>query len=337
MGEALKTQNCTNTSCTAIVNTINISNEASKSEKWRVSLEITHVLNTIILCTATLILLNVTLYGYRHRVWNITSQKGKLHIVCITSIISSFPRLLLDQVYYHLHQIPGALEKCELFVDLTNVSYAVAILTAYIFLWMRQWVIHDDPSIRRIVPSWIRPLSWFSLAFIIVVDTVFLCFYVIPPSYESNGLFCVGMKIEQMPEKFKTWAVMKKYFVGGPLLLCQSVLLLLFVFPMARIRMGTNITTPQDHNDVIRRTIRRSSISAIVAIVTDAACLIILGLTPWGSPILVTDVVYNLSILINTVCIIFTFKDSTKIMFAFFWRDRALLDNNAETATSTTV
>lgn len=315
----------------------NRSIESSTMAEWRISLGFTHALNTIVLCSAIVILLNVTLHGYRHRIYNVSSQRGKLYIACTASIISSLPRLMLDQVYYHLRHIPQALDKCETFVDLTNASYAVAILTVYIFLWIRQWIIHNDPSIRRIAPKWIRPLSWCSLMFIIAVDIVFLCFFVIPPSYESNGEFCVGMEIEKMPEKFKSWANMKKYFVGGPLLLCQSLLLFLIIFPMARIRMGNAVTTRQDQNDVIKGTIRRVTVSAIIAISTDTASMVILGLTPWGSPVIMSDVVYNLSMLINMVCIIFTFKDSTDIMLACCRRRGRTSLENTETVTSSTV
>lgn len=288
----------------------------STDDDWTISMAWSQILNALLVCFLIYLTGTVIIHGCRERLWTLSTRKGKLHVAGTVSICCAFPRLLLDQLYFHLHEIPGALDHCELFVDITNACCALALFSTYIFLWLRQWMIYTHPSMKPLTPNWIHRLSRVTLCLMLGVGNIFLCFYTIPSSYVSNGRFCTGRLITTIPQEFRTVTVMRRFAVGGGLFLLQALLLILFVYPMACTRQKAK-TVPDKNTDAISQVIHRSLISAIVAVISDSVALAILGNTPWGSPTVVTDVVYNTTIMINLCCVICTFKNPLRIFFVF--------------------
>lgn len=293
----------------------NTTSGAILGEDWDTSMAISHAFNTIALICATYMAVCVILYGTFEKLWNLSTQRGKLYAVCTTTACLTVIRLLIDQVYFHLHENLEVLDKCELLFDISNSSCSPALLSAYIFLWIKQWLIYSHEAIHRFASMRIRILSWFSLGIIIVTCIVFTGIFVIPPAYESDGKYCVSIEILNLPPQFQTLAVAKKYILGGLIVLVQGLLLFLFIYPMARTRMANTDPSNSDRkNDVIREIMRRSLISTIIAVTSDSLVLVILGVLPWRAPLIMSNLVYNISIVINLGCIIHSFRRPSDIL-----------------------
>ena len=310
-------------------NTIGYDQKDSQFSEWTIYLSITQAINAILLGLMVWILGSVVGYGISRRIFTLKTKRGKLHIACTAAMITLCPRLLLNQVYFHLPDLPNALEKCEVLADISNASCALGIGATYGFLWLRQRTIYTHQIIRGITKRWIDVLSRFSILIMILGTCIFVFFYVIPPSYESNGHFCIGMKIENMPANFRKWATVKRYAVGSAMLFYQILTLLLFVYPMIRCKLANKKSNNSSH-DIIHETIRRSLITAIVAVLSDIVALLILGVLPWGSPLLVTDVVYNISCFINACCIVLSFRNPRNIFFFTIKKILAAVPENSQ-------
>lgn len=282
------------------------------SRDWSFFILVLQCLNGVLLCCLIFMTVCVIVHGTRERSWSFSTRKGKLYIAGTVTVFCAYPRLTLDQLYFHIPQIPGALGKCELLVDMTNASGAIAVFSAYAFLWVRQRMTYSYSSMKKLTPPWIYKLSWVTLAIIIIGSTTLNAIYIIPTSFEAHGNFCVGIPISRRAKGFRTLEVMKKYAMAAVLLLLQTLLLTLFIYPMARTRK--KVTALSDQNGAaILKTIRRSLISTVGAVSTDIIALIIIAFTPVGAPILVTNVVYNTTLVINLCCVICTFKDPLNI------------------------
>lgn len=301
---------------------------ATPGQDWDTGMALSHALNTLALCSAAYMGVCVIIYGTCEKLWNVSTQRGKLYAACTITACFTILRLSIDQVYFHLQETSTALDKCELLFDLSNMCCSPALLATYTFLWIKQWLIYSHQSIHRFASKWLKVLSWSTLSIIIMTCVIFSCIFVIPPAYESDGKFCVSIDIVDLPPQFKQIAVVKKYIMGGLIVLVQVLVLFLFIYPMARTRMAVaNPSNSERQHDVIKDIMKRSLMSTIVAVTSDSLVLVILGVMPWRAPLLTSNVVYNVSLVVNLGCIIYSFRRPSDILLVCVKRRRDQTDS----------
>ena len=135
---------------------------------------------------------------------------------------------------------------CETVMDITIGTYYLALLPVYIFLWMRQRSLFQQPSINRLYSTTVKGISWGSLLFLIVAGVGIVVVFVVPKAYLASPRGCI--LTEEEAENVTVFYILLVVLLTG-----QITLLALFIYPL-HLHRNVQVTLPTSSNkNVINR------------------------------------------------------------------------------------
>lgn len=289
-------------------------------------LSLCQITNAILISATLWIALNFILYLIKHRRRKILPSPNSLdgrrmYAVCLAAVISSLPRLIMAQVMFYIPKIPGALENCEILLDVLNAFHLFAVASTYGFLWYRQRTIYALPMIREITGTVANILSWILILIMLGSYLTLFCVFSIPAIYSWNDEGCT-LKANQSENDMKERAS-RYYIITGVMILWQITLVSLFVYPMVLIRRSQLSIRNRRKNTSIKKGVKkviiRSVISATVATISDITTVTIASFIPFRYPVFIATSLYDLSLQINIFCIIATFGDNVGLLTVCYY------------------
>lgn len=311
------------------------------------------VINLILLGLMLYLSACVLRYGYKTGSWKRhtgsinTSQlsKGGIYTLCVITILTMIPRLIMTEIVFNVNNIPGAASHCEALIDISNIAHYFNTLPRILFLWYRQHTINSFPVINRIaLGKWAKVVS-FSLAAVFAIGSFLInYFYLSPNSFDNSPVLgCVFISIANGTDASEANSRRSRdYILAAAMLLSEIVLLILFIYPLYRVQLskknlrrssttkykvdsstksrsstGRVNSTSQDTmtvNDALSSLIKRSSITATISVIADLLIMIISGIVRTDCPVAILMLTYNVICVVNAVCIIFTFSFYKKII-----------------------
>nr|XP_039249422.1 uncharacterized protein LOC120327092 [Styela clava] len=311
-------------------------------------LVVCEVVNAFVFVSMLWIMISMIMHGSRTNKWKKSGpssmNSGMIYTACICVAALSLPRLILNGVIFHIQNIEGGLEWCEFVFDASDVTGYATLYPIYLFLWLRHRVIYNHPTVHALTGRFVKALSWVTIVGLTLMSIGVLLFLVIPTSYLATPQGCILDP--------KSDASMGYYVLAGLMILAQGLLLGLFIYPMVRTNEAQKQNSKLESNDrkasstsgdlrnsedsskfdrlicwkrnnkkpkkkanSVTRTIRRSTISAIITVITD---LIIVAIATWimpsTTPLAATNAFYSVGILINVFCALATFGSNEKIL-----------------------
>ncbi|XP_039261315.2 uncharacterized protein LOC120337557 [Styela clava] len=327
------TENATNSSVEFFIST---------TEPFKIPLTICEITNAFLLLSSLLVLLSLIVYGTKTNKWRKTSgtsslNSGKIYTGCVAVVVITILRLVLNVVAFQLPRMDNALRWCEVICDIGTGAYFISMYATYLFLWMRQRVIFQHPSLRDLTGKWMNVASWISLISLSFVTLAVLYFYIEPNTYSPTPEGCI---LEKKGNSNKL-----SYIMMSVLAFSQVLLVSLFIYPMLRSKSVRNLDTKElkssgsikkiikakrDMKYIFKRlvlgnmfgetipvtwTIRRSVVSGMLVAVTDLMATIIASLLIAPTiPRTITDTIYSVNLLINVFCIVATLGSNRRIL-----------------------
>ena len=212
---------------------------------------------------------------------------------------------------------------CEVVVDTSVVLFSFSTFPAYLFFWYRQKMLYSQPSLKHLKTKTVR---FFNVAFL----TLFLlgggssCFiHTIPTSYQMSNLGCVMRPGRQ--------SALANQITAATLIVSQLILLGLFCHPLclhrssggaARARSASSASRGKKRNkeERVYTAIRKATVSMLLCVSSDVAALVsfVTIASVAGTPLCLLRLVYDVSLFVNIVAVVYSFEGFSKILFAVF-------------------
>lgn len=281
-------------------------------------------------------------------------DRGIIFTCCVGAIALSLPRLTFTTVMLFIPAYE--IKHCEQLMDTSNGLHFCSVYPTYFFLWLRQKAIYSHPAAKRLIGKgkcWL-PLNW-GVLFVLSVSSIALtCAFIVPDSYVPSVNGCVHANAASGEGDGKNVlyyilagfsALCQVIFLAlfvYPMIKCRITRKASLKRRIVRkdddkvekisiaSRTGSKFTSEtqrflqsrhkscQNSNpDTLSRTIRRSVISTSVAIVSDVIAMALVSFAfPTNIPRILTDSVYDLSIVANNLSILATFGGNRHILTA---------------------
>ncbi|XP_077970105.1 uncharacterized protein LOC144424563 [Styela clava] len=313
------------------------------------------VINGILLLCTIWLLLCMLIYGTKKHKWKKTSGAssmncGIIYAMCVVAVIFSLPRLIGDCILFNLTKFENGLQYCEMVSDLTNGAYSVSTYMTYFFLWLRQKIIYAHPSVRPLAAKCVKPFTWFALVVFSVLSPGLSCIYTIPDQFSATPYGCSLTPLSERDDYEEFIEGVGQYVLAGALVVIQTILLGLFVYPMIlsnremKDNMSQRINSDKKTKlqtegftgmksrvssfirtlwltivgnpgaSPVARTIHRSMIGCAVVVISDLAAMGIVTRVPLDLPRVIANTIYDISTLVNLLCLLTTFGNNVQIL-----------------------
>ena len=202
-----------------------------QSTLWVASLSINILLTILAIWLAA----TISIYGQKsgkfQRKRKSDYSGGTILKLALLASLVVIPRLATTNIILWVGFDVGKVEdyNCEIAVDVSIVVYYIALYPAYIFLWMRQRSLFQQPSLQRLYNVFVKIISWGCLFFLIGAGSGVLLIFILPLSYRSSPDGCI-LRDEEEDNVVAFYAVSVVLVVG------QLTLLGLFIYPLHRHR-----------------------------------------------------------------------------------------------------
>lgn len=239
----------------------------------------------------------------------------KLHLIsaltvtarCIHEVIYAFTEPYFD--FY-----------CNIYLKVHIFLYALPIASIYIFLWMRQRFLYKNPKTPGYNLPYAKKLSWLILMIMLAVEVVTIVLFLATRNYHIKKGYC-EVQLENEVYGKVPWAVLATATVTF-----QILLMFLFVYPLLTHRK--NMTKTKETigcqttgKDRLIPLIKRAAVTTGICVASDILAVFVTLFTT----IRISNYIYDLNLLIDLLCITFSFENWKQIMFLF--RSRKELSN----------
>lgn len=222
---------------------------------------------------------------------------------------------------------------CNILAKVMVVFTAIGIHGCHCFLWLRQYIILSNPILKRTRTKVLLYISYATYAVMLTTFTITMVLHIWWRDYINVNDLC-------QPEiaSEKTSVYVPFGFLAASTVTIQISLTFLFVYPLlhhnrkmkayknganAQIGMKNVNDKRQDRfwivmssrSVVLNKMVKRAIISSTVCVTTDAIGAISIVWSPTDLPICVLSVLYELNILLNLVCLFYTYSEWRKILF----------------------
>jgi len=208
---------------------------------------------------------------------------------------------------------------CEIVIDVSIASYMFSLIPFYLFLWFRQRVLYSQPFIRNLYTRWIKCLSSAIIICLIFGGIGSVILYLLPETYAGSPKGCVN--VSNM--RYNT----PDYMATALRVIGQAILLLLFLYPLlvhrkfqtSVFRGSKRKTTPGGDNvpeDPLLRTMLRSLCCTLASVLVDLAATISVSVLPKNVPRVLTNLIYDISLVLNVIFIALCFEGHKAIFSA---------------------
>ena len=239
----------------------------------------------------------------------------------VTVMLSSFCFVIctvLLQVEEIVH-FSGKYFPCDLLHRVFNMILMVGLTSTYIFLWLRQYVFFRTSRFKHTNNIVVRVLSTLIIIFLFAHFFTFIVMSHVEPM--ATWTITHECHFLTLSEKLKLFFI----FSSLLLLTITCTLFALFLYPLCTSQRSStssnDISGDEKLRSDIKRAIRISMYSTITCLLSD---FFILFLKARGRAAAVStypiNFFKNLSLLINTVTLIFTYENPGQILFGCCYR-----------------
>ncbi|XP_077974827.1 uncharacterized protein LOC144430677 [Styela clava] len=323
-------------------------------ENWQVQLIMFEVISGCILLLSIWILLSLLIYGLKTNSWKSSGKSslnsGIIFNACIIVVFAALVRFLYTTLIFQMPRIESWLNHCNLVSDVGICTYFASFYAIYLFLFLRQILILRHPAVKDLISKKVEIFSY--IAFTIISITIFatFCFYVVSTKYQATPQGCIR---EASPLTNVYYGTISAFIISQILLTylsgytmirtnlswtkntqkkecdiettsqCPSGTTEATETKKTRLaslmrRMIVGNTDDKLEINPVARTIRHSVISCLIIVVTDIIATAIASLAiPTSTPRSISDTVSNISIFIDIICIVLTFKNGRQILTVF--------------------
>lgn len=322
-------------------------------DHFRALLLLSDAVNAVIIACYLYLIVCVVTYGYISRAWmkmnrsngtNCRRERGIIYTLCLVAIIIDIPRLILTEIIIHATSMAGALERCELLIDVSNIAAGLGVLPRFLFLWYRQHTINCHPSIGAFKRGVTKLISYIIIAGIVVLTTVTTVLYVSPHSHTHSSIGCVFRSSANDSRNSHNLRVSYACMVAANIIVTQLFLLALFIYPLigswnnnrklkrkhvngtvkapvitVHSSNGTDSTSSSknDRKDKLLALIQRSTASVVMSVTVDLIVMVTMNNLSNEVPVALAMTVYNISVGIHVLCSLFTFSFRKDIFTVF--------------------
>ena len=213
---------------------------------------------------------------------------------------------------------PDGDRMCEIVFDFNIVMFSFSTLPVYTFFWYRQKMLYSEASLKMLNT---KTVKFFSNAFVVLI---FLgggsaCFVKTIPIAEQNSNFgCVertGRKANHLPS----------FITAFTLIISQVILFGLFIHPLrlhgrgakASLKRSASVTKKKKKKEErVFQAIKSAFVSCVICVFSDVVALVMSTLVlPKTTPLCLTRNLYDMSLFVNLISVMFCFKNSSEILF----------------------
>nr|XP_039256596.1 uncharacterized protein LOC120333269 isoform X1 [Styela clava] len=302
------------------------------------------IVNSVLTVVSLYLLVAFSFFEYTTRYWNGVGTDERhnkiariLRILCIVGISFAFMHYVCELIAPFMVDASA----CQSMNIMWLLTYALGILTAYVFLWQRQHCLYEGPALKHLLNGYIKALSWIVLGFLILSAVmVFLA--------GSRMIAFSGCNHSTDSHKLKLYETILAITLLTLTILGQAQLLVLFIIPLrshtSKIKKSVNsaqretsestTTAPEPDNrrrantnssPTTRKSIRRkeSSNASIISLVK--RCLILSSICMVGDVIAAAVTIleenaagklaYDINLIVNILCCLGSFKTWTSMVF----------------------
>ena len=268
----------------------------------------------------------------RHRrTSNSPSHRRKLrpvysmHFVLLLTLVVNFIRGIIEQLIFFYGGTSD--QACDVLTKLMIGFTALAIHGCVVFLWLRQYVFYANPLLHKIRRKSLRVFSYFTYVEMVVTVLTCLVLHIWWRDYTSFDGLCRPALGTRKVSPYVPYLVLVVSTVS-----IQLSLTFLFVYPifvhnrqMKRHKKRNPVQNKEDPNYVSKSTLRllqcvkRALVGVTVSISTDIAGALVAIWLPEDMPLFVLSTLYELDIMLNVFCLIYTYVDWKEIVIP--WKD----------------
>lgn len=218
-----------------------------------------------------------------------------------------FPRFAITTAIMHLDLPPNpeSDRTCKALCQVSIVTSAFATLPPYLFLWIRQRTLYQQPLTEHMYTRIVKILNWGSISFLILTSVVAssLAIIVVPVSYTWSTKGCTHQLTNHV-----TNSEMFLFSHLGSAIGSQMALVALLIYPLVKQSQIMKTRTYPF--------IRGAVISAVICMTSDTLTMLFVELVvyPSGAPGYVALNLRDINMFIDVVSIFFAFGSPHKIV-----------------------
>ncbi|XP_076806193.1 uncharacterized protein LOC143449759 [Clavelina lepadiformis] len=198
-------------------------------------------------------------------------------------------------------------ELCTILVLVTGLtSYNIAMITVYLFLWIKQNHLHSSPVLKSALPRWLPILSKFSLLLTLVAFVLPLVMVL------ANGSVSCVYRDGYCYTKRSTFPVFPTLMMGASIL-TQTAYTVLFCVTL-KIHEKANKIAANSKTQSSRKITQRCFYFAVAAVLTDCINTVSISATISIIPEVYVNLFPKLDLFINLLCMLFCFNTLPGVM-----------------------
>lgn len=242
----------------------------------------------------------------RNSVSQINEHFDAIVIMCIFASLGALARVSIDprNIYGHDNDFG-----CYFSAAYEFVAYLLCVTAIYSVLWLRQRIFYRDPRLQNLSSKFVRLLSWLMIIFLVSTAIGAIILFLISSTQEGSPIGCLTIPTDVDP-KYRFLPIVL-------VVLYQALLLGLFIYPLIKHQQSINaLNTSTERRNPMITLIKRATVTSVACILTDTASGLLLLVLKSGDPL--GKLFYDVNLVINVICLIFSFPDWRKRLMP--WR-----------------
>ncbi|XP_077971606.1 uncharacterized protein LOC120345539 [Styela clava] len=253
-------------------------------------------------------ILSITSSRSQHRSSNVMVQTA-LELLTIASAVFVTLRSASEQLKMFLSDSDK--NTCNIIADVYVLLYAFPIATIYSFLWLRQRILYFQKPLSAFNSKKVRMVSAVIFGVMLIGEIATTLVFTLTITYKPGELGC-SLDKTILPD-FVPWMMIIVFTVSF-----QIVLLGLYIGPLICISMKNNAKNKEIRrhgNNRIGGTIKRVCIATFACLLSDMVAVLV---TYSIKISIVSNLIYDLNLIVNLIGIICSFKNWRNRLFPIF-------------------
>ena len=308
--------NVTTESIDGITESYNQTRNETENLVYKYSWIPVQISTVLVFCGSTWVFLSLLKHGLNNNKFKRNSKNIKqanLMILALLTPLATMIRVLSIQslliIFYVAEEDYRTDHACEIVADLSIFLFLCATLPIYIFLYYRQRILYIQPSLKHLNNKVVRFFSYLFVFLIIFGGAFSTVMYLYPTSYKMSKFGCTKRQVEAEN-------LLPNYLAALITIISQLILFFLFTYPLRKHRQSSKRTSCNESNECKRvmRAIRLSTISMMICVTSDILAIVLVAFSvPKDSPRTTVSAIYDLSLFINVLSVLFSFNEYKSI------------------------
>nr|XP_039263114.1 uncharacterized protein LOC120339108 [Styela clava] len=232
-----------------------------------------------------------------------TKYAFSLNILCATGAVGAFMRAGID-LRFTLGRNTDL--GCEASIKYKIFGYSISIFSVYSVLWLRQRIFYQNSQFIHLSSKFIKFASWSMSVVIVLGVSSTTILFAVDGRYIGVPGGCILQNTKLATFRWVILIAWTTFF--------QVCLLSLFVYPLLKHRRTRAIKPGDGKKNRILSLLKRATCTASICIASDIGFALIILFTRKDT-VTTTTYLYDVNIVINTMCMIFSFPN---------WRTRLM-------------